>query len=113
MNALRRRTLGIVLIIAAAAVLAAGYATAPSAAACTRANNLALELGNPATCSTTPPAVSLIGAVILLIAGLLILVPWWRLADLSPSGPLLQRTYTAIEAKTCPPYPRLSHQKPV
>ena len=72
------------LIIAAAAVLTVGYATAPSAAACTRANNLALELGNPATCSTTPPAVYFIGAVILLIAGLLILVPWWRLADLSP-----------------------------
>jgi hypothetical protein len=81
MNALRRRAVGILLIIAAAAVLAVGYGTAPSAAACTTANNLALELGNPETCSTTPPAAYFIGTVILLIAGLLILVPWWRLAD--------------------------------
>ena len=81
MNTLRRRAVGILLIIAAAAVLAVGYLTAPSAAACTAANNLALELGNPATCSTTPPMPYFIGAVILLITGLLILVPWWRLAD--------------------------------
>jgi hypothetical protein len=81
MNALRRRALGILLTIAAAAVLAVGYGTAPSAAACTRANNLALELGNPATCSTTPPMPYFIGAIILLIAGLLVIVPWWRLAD--------------------------------
>ncbi len=81
MNTLRRRAVGILLIIAAAAVLAVGYGTAPSAAACTAANNLALELGNPATCSTTPPAAYFIGAAILLIAGLLVLVPWSRLAD--------------------------------
>ena len=81
MNALRRRAVGILLMIAAAAVLAVGYGTAPSAAACTTANNLALELGNPEACSTTPPAAYFIGAIILLIAGLLILVPWWRLAD--------------------------------
>jgi hypothetical protein len=81
MNALRRRAAGLLLIVAAAAVIALGYATAPSAAACTTANNLALELGNPATCSTTPPTAYFIGALILLIAGLLVLVPWWRLAD--------------------------------
>ena len=81
MNALRRRAVSILLIVAAAAVLAVGYGTAPSAATCTTANNLALELGNPATCSTTPPASYFIGALILLIAGLLVLVPWWRLAD--------------------------------
>ena len=81
MNSLRRRAVGILLIIAAVAVLAAGYATAPSAAACAAVNNLALELGNPATCSTTPPAAYFIGALILLIAGVLVLVPWWRLAD--------------------------------
>lgn len=57
-------------------MLAAGYVTAPSAAACTAANNLALELGNPATCSTTPAAAYFIGALILLIAGALVLVPW-------------------------------------
>ena len=81
MNTLRRRALGIALVIAAAAVIAVGYATAPSAAACTAANNLALELGNPATCATTPPMAYFIGAIILLIAGLLALVPWWRLVD--------------------------------
>jgi hypothetical protein len=81
MNALRRRAVGILLIIAAAAVLAVGYGTAPSAAACTTANNLALELGNPETCSTMPSAAYFVGTVILLIAGLLILAPWWRLAD--------------------------------
>jgi hypothetical protein len=81
MNRLRRRALGILLIIAAAAVIAVGYGTAPSAATCTAANNLALELGNPATCSATPPAAYFIGAIILLIAGLLVIVPWWRLTD--------------------------------
>jgi hypothetical protein len=81
MNSLRRRALGILLIIAAAAVIAVGYETAPSAAACTAANNLALELGNPATCSTTPPLAYFAGALILLLAGVLVIVPWWRLAD--------------------------------
>jgi hypothetical protein len=81
MTTLRRRALGILLLSAAAAVIAVGYGTAPSAAACTAANNLALELGNPVTCSTTPPAAYFIGALVLLIAGLLVLVPWWRLAD--------------------------------
>jgi hypothetical protein len=81
MNSLSRRALGILLLIAAAAVLAAGYAAAPSAATCTAVNNLDLELGNPATCSTTPPMVYFIGAAILLIAGLLAIVPWRRLAD--------------------------------
>jgi hypothetical protein len=81
MNSLRRRALGILLLIAAAAVIAVGYATAPSAAACAAANNLALELGNPATCSTTPPMAYFVGAIILLIAGGLALVPWWRLVD--------------------------------
>jgi hypothetical protein len=81
MNSLRRRALGILLIIAAAAVVAVGYGTAPSTAACAAANNLALELGNPATCSATPPLAYFVGALILLIAGLLVLVPWWRLAD--------------------------------
>ena len=81
MNALRRCVLGILLLIAAAAVIAFGYVTAPSAAACTAANNLALELGNPATCSTTPPAAYFIGSIALLVAGLLVLVPWWRLGD--------------------------------
>lgn len=81
MNRLRRRALGLLLIIAAAAVIAVGYGTAPSAAACTAANNLALELGNPVTCSTTPPMGYFVGTIILLIAGLLVIVPWWRLAD--------------------------------
>jgi hypothetical protein len=81
MNSLRRRALGILLIIAAAAVITVGYVTVPSAAACTAANKLNLELGNPATCSTTPPAVYFAGAIILLIAGLLIIVPWRRLAE--------------------------------
>jgi hypothetical protein len=81
MNSLRRRAAGILLILAAAAVIAVGYAIAPSAAACRAANNLALELGNPMTCSTTPPMADFIGAIVLLISGLLIIVPWWRLAD--------------------------------
>ena len=78
---MRARALGILLIIAAAAVIAVGYATAPSAAACNTANHLALELGNPATCSTTPPAAYFVGALILLVAGGLALVPWRRLAE--------------------------------
>jgi hypothetical protein len=68
-------------IIAAAAVLAVGDGTAPSAAACTTASNLALELGNPSARSTTPLAAYFIGAVILVIAGALAIVLWWRLAD--------------------------------
>ena len=81
MNASRRRALGISLVIAAAAVIAVGYGTAPPATACTTANNLALELGNPLTCSTTPPTAYFICAIVLLIAGLLVVVPWWRRAD--------------------------------
>jgi hypothetical protein len=81
MTSLRRRALGILLIIAAGAVMAAGYGTAPSAAACTAANNLALELGNPATCAATPPVAYFIGALVLLLAGLLVIVLWRRIAD--------------------------------
>jgi hypothetical protein len=74
-----RRTLGILLVIAGPVVVAIGYLKAPSASACTMANGLANDLGQPATCSTTPPAAYFAVGGVLLIAGLIVVIPWTRI----------------------------------
>jgi hypothetical protein len=78
MNEMRRRAFGILLIIAAAGTVAFGYGNAPDANTCSTDNNLDRALGMPATCSTTPSAMYFVACAILLIAGLLIIIPWWR-----------------------------------
>jgi hypothetical protein len=70
--------LGIALIIAAPVAVAVGYANAPSASACTRINDLNQALGAAPTCSTAPSAGYFLTGAALLIAGVLVLVPWWR-----------------------------------
>ena len=78
MSGMRRRALGIVVIIAAPVAIAVGYANAPSASACSRINDLNRALGAAATCSTAPSMAYFVAAALLVIAGVLIIVPWWR-----------------------------------
>jgi hypothetical protein len=73
-----RRALGILLIIAGPVIVGIGYSTAPSASSCATANNIAFELGEPATCSPTPSVLYFAVGAVLLIAGLLVMVPWAR-----------------------------------
>ena len=74
-----RRVLGILLVIAGPVIVGAGYLTAPSASSCTAANSIAFELGQPATCSTTPSVLYFAAGGVLLVAGAATLVPWARL----------------------------------
>jgi hypothetical protein len=78
MSGMRRRALGIALIVAGPVVVALGYATAPSASACSRVNDLNRALGLGPTCSTAPSATYLWVGAVLAIAGLLVIIPWWR-----------------------------------
>ena len=78
MTGMRRRAVGILLIIAAPAAVAVGYANAPSASACGRINDLNQALGEGPTCSTAPSMAYFVAAALLVIAGVLIIVPWWR-----------------------------------
>jgi hypothetical protein len=73
-----RRALGILLIIAGPFVVALGYLTAPSASACAAANKISLDLGQPSSCATSPSMLYFAGGVVLLIAGVLLVVPWAR-----------------------------------
>ena len=73
-----RRAIGILLIIAGPAVVAVGYLTAQSASTCAAANNIAFELGQPATCSTTPSLFYFAAGGAVLAAGLLTVLPWGR-----------------------------------
>lgn len=73
-----RRVLGILLITAGPVIVGVGYLTAPSASSCAAANNIAFELGQPATCSTTPSALYFAAGAVLLAAGVLSLLPWGR-----------------------------------
>jgi hypothetical protein len=78
MTGMRRRALGILLIIAAPVAVAIGYATAPSASACSRINDLNQALGAAPTCSTAPSAAYFAAGAVLVIAGVLVIIPWWR-----------------------------------
>jgi len=78
MNRMRRRVLGVLFIIAAPATIAIGYANAPSASTCNRINSFNQDLGYGATCSTTPPFGYFAAGALLVIAGLLVIIPWWR-----------------------------------
>jgi hypothetical protein len=73
-----RRVLGIVLIVAAPVAVAIGFGSAPAASTCDRINDLNRALGEGSTCSTAPSAAYYVAAALLVIAGVLVLVPWWR-----------------------------------
>lgn len=73
-----RRVLGILLVIAGPVVVGVGYLTAPSASSCTMANNIAFELVQPQTCSAIPSALYFAAGAVLLVAGVLIIMPWAR-----------------------------------
>jgi hypothetical protein len=73
-----RRALGILLIIAGPFVVAFGYLTAPSASSCAAANKISLDLGQPASCATTPSILYFVGGAVLLIVGVLLVLPWSR-----------------------------------
>jgi hypothetical protein len=75
---MRRRVLGIVLIDAGPAAVAVGYANAPTASSCNSINDSNRALGLGPTCSTAPSAVYFWAGAVLVIAGLLVIVPWWR-----------------------------------
>jgi hypothetical protein len=78
MSGMRRRALGVLLIIAAPVAVAIGYVNAPSASACSRINDLNQALGEGPTCSTAPSVPYFVAGALLVIAGVLVLVPWWR-----------------------------------
>jgi len=73
-----RRVLGILLTIAGPAIVAVDYLRVPSAGACAAANGIALDLGEPTRCSTTPSPLYFIVGAILLVAGLVLVMPWSR-----------------------------------
>ena len=78
MSGMRRRALGVLLIIAAPVAVDIGYVNAPSASACSRINDLNQALGEGPTCSTAPSLAYFVVGALLAIAGVLIIVPWWR-----------------------------------
>jgi hypothetical protein len=78
MSGMGRRALGILLIVAAPVAVAVGYSNAPSASACSRINDLNQALGTGPTCSTAPSAAYFAAGALLVIAGVLVIVPWWR-----------------------------------
>lgn len=73
-----RRVLGILLIIAGPVIVTVGYLAAPSASSCATANNIAFELGESATCSSTPSMLYFAAGAVLLVAGLATVMPWTR-----------------------------------
>jgi hypothetical protein len=81
MSGMRRRAVGVLLIIAAPVAVAVGHVNAPSASACSRINDLNQALGEGPTCSTAPSVAYFAASALLVIAGLLIIVPWWRLVE--------------------------------
>jgi hypothetical protein len=78
MSGMRRRALGVLLIIAGPVAVAVGYADAPSASTCSRINDLNQALGAGPTCSTAPSAAYFVAGAALVIAGALVIIPWWR-----------------------------------
>jgi hypothetical protein len=78
MSGTRRRVLGVLLIVGACAAVAVGYANAPAASTCDRINEFNHALGLGPTCSTAPSAAYFWVAAALAMAGLLVIVPWWR-----------------------------------
>jgi hypothetical protein len=73
-----RRAIGILLVIAGPVVVVIGYLKAPSGSACSVANGIARDLGQQATCSTMPSMTYFGAGAVLVIAGLLVIMPWSR-----------------------------------
>ena len=67
-----RLAAGILLMIAGPLVVGIGYLRAPAASACATVNSIDLDLGKPASCSTTPSLLWFAAGAVLLVAGLLV-----------------------------------------
>lgn len=63
---------GILLMIAGPVVVGIGYLRAPAASACATVNSIDLDLGKPASCSTTPSLLWFAAGAVLFVAGLLL-----------------------------------------
>jgi hypothetical protein len=73
---------GILLMIAGPVVIAIGYLRVPAASACATVNGIDLDLGKPASCSTTPSLPWFAAGAVLLVAALLLALAGRR----RPSG---------------------------
>ena len=74
MNHVVWRTIGTFLIVAGGVVIAFAYATRPSVASCSYANQVNQSLGQSASCSGNPSAAVFLFAGGFALAGVLILV---------------------------------------
>jgi hypothetical protein len=75
----RRIFFGILLMIAAPAIILVGYGTVPDSAVCFIVNQGNAKLGQPPSCSSVPSLGYFVVTVICFVAGLLTLAPWLRL----------------------------------
>ena len=73
MNGMRVVT-GILLMIAGPVIVWIGYLRAPAASACARINSINLDLGKPASCSTTPSLLWFAVGAVFLVAGLAVVL---------------------------------------
>jgi len=72
-----RQILGSVFVIAATVIILIGYRSVPDANTCYPVNLWDKEAGLPPSCSTVPSVGYFAAAGLCLLAGFLILVPWW------------------------------------
>jgi hypothetical protein len=75
-----------VFAIAATVIIMIGYRSVPDANTCYPVNLWDKQAGLPPSCSTVPSAGYLVAAGLCLLAGFLILVPWWLRSLTAPSG---------------------------
>jgi len=72
-----RRILGILLLIAAPVIILVAYGNLPTASACNTINQAYIQLGEPPSCPSVPSPSYFAAAGLCLVAGLLMLAPWW------------------------------------
>jgi hypothetical protein len=72
-----RQIFGSLLLIAATVIIMIGYRSVPDANTCYPINLADRMAGLPPSCSTVPPVGYFVAAGVCLVAGLLILAPWW------------------------------------
>jgi hypothetical protein len=78
-----RLAAGILLMIAGPLVVGIGYLRTPAASACATVNSIDLDLGKPASCSTTPSLLWFAAGAVLLLAGLLVAVSTLRRTEIA------------------------------
>lgn len=72
-----RHISGSLLLIAATVIITIGYRSVPDANTCYPINLYYREAGLPQSCSTVPSLGYFVAAGLCLLAGFLILAPWW------------------------------------